>query len=293
MSATNAAKSRKRKRTVSNPIPVQLQSPLLTLPGEIRNAIYQYAMEKTRPLHIVGRSEDELPTTAQIRRFHAVKELMHTCRQLLLETREYNWTHVSWSCEAICSPLKKWFDPVPVCPNNLQIQPLCGGPSPNSASENARILVRLSPKPPRMVVDRRKDEPDYYSIDSDMFDEHVRLCEAHPHLEVIVLSNSLRTTQGCRGLLVAGAAVQLILRGKRVSFDVDATFTSDVDKVARAMTTRGGFGSFEQGFRYPDNLKYFPQDSYNEAELRASQTEKKMGFENWLAQVREWYAHGI
>ena len=110
-----------------------------------------------------------------------------------------------------------------------------------------------------MAVDRRKDEPDYYSIDSDMFDEHVRLCEAHPHLEVIVLSNSLRITQGCRGLLVTGAAIQLILRGKRVSFDVDATFTSDVDKVARAMTTRHGFGSFEQGFRYPDNFKYFPQ----------------------------------
>ncbi|RYN62742.1 hypothetical protein AA0118_g4995 [Alternaria tenuissima] len=144
-----------------------------------------------------------------------------------------------------------------------------------------------------MAVDRRKDEPDYYSIDSDMFDEHVRLCEAHPHLEVIVLSNSLRITQGCRGLLVTGAAIQLILRGKRVSFDVDATFTSDVDKVARAMTTRHGFGSFEQGFRYPDNLKYFPQDFYNEAELRYSQTEKKRGFENWLAQIREWYEHGI
>lgn len=263
------------------------------LPGEIRNAIYQYALEKTRPLHIVGLSEDELPTAAQIRRFHAVKGLMHTCRQIRLETKGSNWTYVSWSCEVICSPIKKWFDPVPVCPNHLQIRPLCGGPSPKSASEHARILVRLSSNPSRMVVSRRKDEPDYYSIDSDMFDEHVRLCEAHPHLEVIVLSNSLRITQGCRGLLVAGAAIQLILRGKRVSFDVDAAFTSDVDKVARAMTTRDGFGSFEQGFRYPDNLKYFPQDSYNEAELRYSQTEKKRGFENWLAQIREWYAHGI
>jgi hypothetical protein len=200
----------------------------------------------------------------------------------------------SWSCEVICSPiLKHRLDSVFVCPNHLQIQPLCGGPSPKSTSEHARILVRLSSNPPRMAVSRRKDEPDYYSIDSDMFDEHVRLCEAHPHLEVIVLSNSLRITQGCRGLLVAGAAIQLILRGKRVSFDVDATFTSDIDNVARAMTTRGGFGSFEQGFRYPDNLKYFPQDSYNEAELRYSQTEKKRGFENWLAQIREWYAYGI
>jgi hypothetical protein len=251
------------------------------LPGEIRNAIYQYALEKTRPLHIVGLSEDELPTTAQIRRFHAVKGLVHTCRQLRFETRGSNWTHVSWSCEVICSLILEYrfdsvflrLDSVFVCPNHLQIQPLCGGPNPQSTSEHARILVRLSSNPRRMVVDRCKNQPDYYFIDSDMFDEHVRLCEAHPHLEVIVLSNSLRITQGCRGLLVAGAAIQLILRGKRVNFNVDATFISDVDKVARAMTTR--------------------HDFYNEAELRHSQTEKKRGFEKWLAQIREWYEHGI
>jgi hypothetical protein len=64
------------------------------LPGGMRNAIYQYALEKTRPLHIVGLSEDELPTTAQIRRFHAVKGLVHTCRQLRFETRGSNWTRV-------------------------------------------------------------------------------------------------------------------------------------------------------------------------------------------------------
>jgi hypothetical protein len=271
------------------------------LPGEIRNAIYQYALEKTRPLHIVGLSEDELPTAAQIMRFHAVKGLVHTCRQLRFETRGSNWTHVSWSCEVICSPILEYrfdpvfirLDPVLVCPNHLQIPSLCGGPNPQSTSEHARILVRLSSNPRRMFVDCCKNQPDYYFIDSDMFDEHVKLCEAHPHLEVIVLSNSLRITQGCRGLLVAGAAIQLILRGKRVNFDVDATFASDVDKVARAMTTRHGFGSFEQGFRYPDKLKYFPQDFYNEAELRYSQTEKKRGFEDWLAQIREWYEHGI
>ncbi|KAG9185976.1 hypothetical protein G6011_02532 [Alternaria panax] len=269
--AVSAPKGRKRKRTgrFSTPILPQVQSPLLRLPGEIRNKIYEYALDQTRPLHVVGRKEDEfikLPTPVQIRRFHHLNELVRTCRQLRLETKGMGstWAHVSWSHNVV---------PVP--------------------SKHVRILVQLKTNPGRIPFYRRGNGPECYSIDDGIFDDHVRLCETHPHLKVAVLSNSLRNTQGCRGILVIGAAIQLILRGKKVGFEVDAKFTSDVDRVVRAMAGPEGFGTFEQGFRYPKNLSYFPQDIYNENELRSTQPRKKKGFEEWVAQIREWYEHGI
>ncbi|KAI4613930.1 hypothetical protein J4E80_006618 [Alternaria sp. BMP 0032] len=37
----------------------------------------------------------------------------------------------------------------------------------------------------------------------------------------------------------------------------------------------------------------YPIDEYDEDEVRYSYLGKKKGFENWIAQIREWYRDGI
>lgn len=56
--------------------------------------------------------------------------------------------------------------------------------------------------------------------------------------------------------------------------------------------TRVGFRSFTEGNRLPNNLKLFPKEYYDEALLRDSDMKEMKGFEDRIAQIREWDEHG-
>jgi hypothetical protein len=73
---------------VSTPILSQLQSPLLRLPGEIRNKIYEHVLGESIPLHVVGfhYSHWGAPYKTHARRLHQINELERTCRKLRAET---------------------------------------------------------------------------------------------------------------------------------------------------------------------------------------------------------------
>jgi hypothetical protein len=80
---------------VPTPILLQTQSSLLQLPDEIRNKIYEYALE-TRPLLIFDYYRLRR-TQARLRQIHHINELAQTCRQFRLETGDMcsAWCYVS------------------------------------------------------------------------------------------------------------------------------------------------------------------------------------------------------
>jgi len=121
----------------------------------------------------------------------------------------------------------------------------------------------------------------------------VTFCIKHPEVDVAFLTKSLKVGEKPRDFLVFGAALQLYLRGKRVSFKVDDWFTNRVDKEVAMIRDETRCETFEQGSRFPPNLKIFPDEDYDEAIIRHSRMKRMEGFEDRVAQIREWFEHGI
>jgi hypothetical protein len=75
----------------------QKQSPLLRLPGELRNKIYEYALtdyNESEPVMLPGDVNEPTSAFHLHRRetegdWHEVNQLKHVCRQLYLETRSF------------------------------------------------------------------------------------------------------------------------------------------------------------------------------------------------------------
>jgi hypothetical protein len=110
---------------------------------------------------------------------------------------------------------------------------------------------------------------------------------------VAYLTDFLEVRKNPRNLLIRGAALQLYLRGKRVHFKVDTSFTDEVNKMVDELGTKVRFCSFTEGNRLPNNLKLFPEEYSDEALLKGSGMKETEGFEDRVAQIREWYEHGI
>jgi hypothetical protein len=121
---------------------------------------------------------------------------------------------------------------------------------------------------------------------------YVYTCEQDPQLELAYLTDFLEVRKNPCNLLIRGAALQLYLRGKRVHFKVDTSFIDEVNKMVDELGTRVGFRSFTEGNRLPNNLKLFPKEYYDEALLRDSDMKEMKGFEDRIAQIREWDEHG-
>ena len=123
--------------------------------------------------------------------------------------------------------------------------------------------------------------------------KYIGLCEQDPQLEVDIFTEALRKDLGCRGLLVRGAALQLILRGEELPFRVDAGIARDIRSMVAKLNPDAGWSFHAEPKLLPKNIKIYPMEEYDEDEVRYSYLRNKKGFENWVAQIREWYKNGI
>ena len=245
---------------VPKPILPQFHSPLLRLPGEIRNKIYEYALKDSKPLRVIGNLH-KAPYKVHATRLHQFNTLKHTCRQLRTETA-------------------------------------CMGVSPADASFHSSYNTFSQTLVPgtRQLECYKHDRPTDRFLSDIPFDDFVFFCQRNPQLEVAIFTQALRKDLGCRGLLVAGAALQRVLRRKKLPFQVDAGIASDIRKMAKHMhkNTNMRLWRFRSGGRLlSGNIKVYPMEEYDEAEVRYSYLQKKKGFEDWVAQIREWYKNGI
>jgi hypothetical protein len=223
-------------------------------------------LEETRPIYIIGGPFKWSAIRSDIRRFHHINELATTCRQLHLET-----INMGFSKQHVYSIREKSSIPTNVGP--------------------ARLV-----KYDHMLAlhhDTMYHFEDYIRFANDRFHRYICFANDRPRIETTILTRSLRIELGTRELLVRGAAIQLLLRGKKVSFTVDTAFASEVNRVVEEMAVKNDTGSVAAGQKFPDNLRIFPQETYNEEALRYSYLRKKKGFEDWVAQIREWYEYGI
>jgi hypothetical protein len=175
---------------VSTPILSQLQSPLLRLPGEIRNKIYEHVLGESIPLHVVGfhYSHWGAPYKTHARRLHQINELERTCRKLRAETGNMGstWNHISLYSGYVDSAI-----------------------IPNSG--------------PRRVMHYSVEQGQNHNfLRSILHTRYALICKADPLLEVAIFTRALRKDVGCQGLLVLGAALQLMMRGNKLPFQVDA-----------------------------------------------------------------------
>jgi len=242
----------------------QLQSPLLRLPGEIRNKIYEYALEDSKPLEVIGNLYCYAPPPfkAHATRLHQFNELQHTCRQLRTETgyMGFSRTKTSFYSES----LTRW--QVPQDPGTRRV--MC-------------------------YENEKHDHHLHYLISLGPIRHYTGLCEEDPQVEVHMFTQVLRKDLGCRGLLVRGAALQLILRGKKLPFRVDAGIASDIESMAVILNPYGRWSFHAEPKLLPKNIRIYPMEEYDEAEVRYSYLRNKKGFEDWVAQIREWYKNGI
>ena len=99
-------------------------------------------------------------------------------------------------------------------------------------------------------------------------------------------------------MLVIGAALQRVLRLKKLPFQVDAGIASDIRKMTRHMHKKINMGQWSAragGGLVSRNIRVYRMEEYDrtEIEMRDSYLRKKKGFEDWVAQIREWYKNGI
>jgi len=242
------------------PILPQLQSPLLRLPGEIRNKIYEYALEDSKPLRVISYLR-KVPIQTHARLLHQFNELKHTCRQLRIETA---WMGVS--------PADTSFD-----------------------APHKTLTQTFGPGTRQLMYYKHDRQVDRFLSDIP-FDHFVFFRQRNPQLEVAIFTQTLRKDLGCRGLLVVGAALQRVLRRKKLPFQVDAGIASEIKKMARHMhknTNMREWRTYAGGRLLSKNIRVYPMEEYDEAEVRYSYLRKKKGFEDWVAQIREWYKNGI
>ena len=246
---------------VPKPILTQLHSPLLRLPGEIRNKIYEYALGNSTPLRVTGYSH-KVPLRTYVKLSHQFNELKHTCRQLRLETA---WMGVS--------------------------------PADTSFHSFYNTVNQTFGHGTRQLMCYKHDRPTDRFLSAIPFNDFVFFCQRDPQLEVAIFTQALRKELGCRGLLVIGAALQRVLRLKKLPFQVDAGIASDIRKMTRHMHKKINMGQWSAragGGLISRNIRVYPIEEYDETEmLRDSYLRKKKGFEDWVAQIRVWYKNGI
>ena len=165
----------------------------------------------------------------------------------------------------------------------------------DDSSHDTLTLTLTSGSATRQLMYYKHDRQADRFLSDIPFDHFVFFCQRNPQLEVAIFTQALRKELGCRGLLVVGAALQRVLRRKKLPFQVDAGLASKIKKVARHMHKNTNMTDWTcaGGRLLSKNIKVYPMDEYDEAEVRYSYLRKKKGFEDWVAQIREWYRDGI
>jgi hypothetical protein len=106
------------------------------------------------------------------------------------------------------------------------------------------------------------------------------------------LTCRLSLKHGTLTLLARGAAYQMYLRWQGLPFQMDHAFSKEVLEITQAMKD-SRFDLGEEKLQAPDNLHVYPILEFDEEQLRYLYLRKKKGFDDWIAQFREWSKHGI
>ncbi|KAF2244795.1 hypothetical protein BU26DRAFT_579477 [Trematosphaeria pertusa] len=241
------------------PIEPQAQCPLLSLPGELRNMIYQHTSEVAGDVYCVkgchGPSIDD--SHPHIQRMLGSNQLKYVCRQLYHETSAIGLhkKDVSFKVGHVLTAAT-WLD------TNIT----------------------------KLIVEGYKGTDIHVA-------PLVRACRSNPKLEVFVLSPSLVITAGCSHLIPLGAAMQMVLRNRALPFSTDHETSVKIEKLVKEILEDPMHLAYSVPSAVerpvPSNFKIFPWDAYDEETLRYSYLLKRKGFEDWIAQIREWYSHGI
>ncbi|KAF2788210.1 hypothetical protein K505DRAFT_342288 [Melanomma pulvis-pyrius CBS 109.77] len=277
-----------------NRIAQQPGSQLLSLPAELRNMIFQYALTEKDGVHVKeGMSTERRIFGLYARRnttagwvYKELNQLRYVCRQTYSETKglglRYNNLHF---------------------PNNTRPREYYSYRSLHEAGEMVRpwtvclhFLQNLSPE--QMSRIKRISLVEWFgSYDqSESYPTYVfslrgvramsEICRAYPKIEITIYLEHLGTRTGLLLWMFFGGGLELALRKRRPQWDTTLfNIEPVIPQLARIWTETD-----EYEIPFPDNLKVFPSDKYKEDAWEADQLRNCDKFPEWMAQIKKWYA---
>jgi hypothetical protein len=251
----------------------QHQSPLLRLPGELRNRIYEYTYSKeSEDLCIVNNHRyDYIPRYADAQeKVHGLLQLNsvgHACRQLRSETAGVR----------------------------RRINRVNSYDTPLDQIKNYGVA--------RIVWFDRNHELHTRDIMNCL-----RYCMQYSQTEIFFLTERPSLKHGIFALLAQGAAYQMYLRGQALPVHLDEDISQKVLEMTQAMR-RSSFDFDREGAQAPSNFHLYPIFEIAEAELKYSLSQVTWrqlrsgapdiswsmwnGFNDWVPLILRWSEHGI
>jgi hypothetical protein len=291
--------------------------PLLRLPGEIRNLIYEYAL--TNEYGAYYRKEPGVkPKLYPARRAcYELNRLKYVCRQLYIETAgiELKFNTILFSCFL---PAVKNMTEIAaadqfltfVCPD----PPLCNW-SISSGWTNTLRKVIISTKDALPLGPGNTPSEKADNKVGSATRRLIKFCDTHPSASVYFEHPIFTSTRGILNFLLIGAFLHAACRNKTLGEICTRLFIPMVMSGARLLHGEVTVLQIREYYlkdtSMPDNLKLMPMAAsirgFDENRFRKKfdgdlqvipgsmrqQFEDMGGFKHWVDTVREWYVNGV
>jgi hypothetical protein len=175
----------------------QHQSPLLRLPGELRNRIYEYTYSGPDDLCIVNTNRYDYNHTDAQAKVYGLLQL----------------NSVGDACRQLCSRTAGMR-------RRIKRANSCDTPLHQITSYNVAKIVWFD----RSISLHARD-----------INNSIQYCIRYPQTEIFFLTERLSLKGGILALLTQGAAYQMYLRGQAIPFHLDEAFYKDVLEITQAM----------------------------------------------------------